>query len=212
VLLLLLITLGLAQETSSLQVDAPHSKRAGPWTVGMEFGAGMRLLPMREIPKGPAPRLDLFVIDVRRDLAEPVSFSFAPDRLDFQLDWMHGVMTRAGSTRARYPLCAYATWVQPARRRRELALSAGLYTEFGLDRYVVNERLSFGPGHTLAAAGRIGFEKPRRWRDATTLGTYLRVAAGVSLGSDPNHATATQYFRVGLERGWAWGRRIVVVP
>ena len=125
-----------------------------------------------------------------------------------QLDWWHVYVSSAASRRPRIPICAYGTWVRPGWKRWSIALSTGLYSELGIDHFVVNEHVRRAPAGTVAVAGRVGIEKPRYWRKATTLGLYLRMAGGVSLGTDPEQLLLSGYYRAGLERSWGVGRKI----
>ncbi|HJN77932.1 MAG TPA: hypothetical protein QGF58_28710 [Myxococcota bacterium] len=178
---------------------------AGLWSVGIELGGGFRFLPPSEIPDGKAPRLDLLVVEARRQL--PHTSPLAPDRLELQLDWTHLYFTGSGTRWPRLPLTVYGSWLVPITDHHGLALSAGLYTELGRDSFVADEELDYGFGGTFAFAARVGMERPRRFTHFTTVGNYLRGAAGVSFGSDPDHAAVARYLRVGLERSWTWGAR-----
>lgn len=176
------------------------------YSVGVSLGAGIRDLDPTEVPDGISPRLDLFVMEVRRSLVGSYRYGLAPARIDVQLDGVHTYFTSVGTTWPRVPVCGYATWLRPASARSSLALSAGLYTELGWDRFVESEQLIRRPAGTLGPAGRVGWERHGRLLDA---GMYLRGIAGFSLGSDPNHPALTRYIRLGLEHTWVWGRRSV---
>ena len=83
-----------------------------------------------------------------------------------------------------------------------MALSSGVYTELGLDRFVRDEVLVRRPAAAVGAAGRIGREKHRRRIHS---GVYLRGVAGVNLATDPDHPHVTRYLRLGIETAWTWG-------
>jgi hypothetical protein len=172
------------------------------WSVGPAVGVGARVLPSRERVRGLTPAVDVMAVEVRRGLDGPL---WAPARLDVQVDGFHGLTSAAGTRRARVPVTAYGTWLRPLTERRTLSLSGGLYTELGRDALIRDEQLAYGPGGALALAGRVGLEKQRVWWDATGIGTYVRVDAGVLLGSDPRHAHAKRLVRFGVERSWTWG-------
>ena len=173
-------------------------------SYGLSLGLGLRYLSLVEIPDGVAPRLDLGVVELRRSLTLRYRFGAAPARLDVQLDLTHAYWSTQATRWPRLPVCTYATWLRPTRRAHSLALSAGLYTETGLDRFVRDEVLVRRPAGAVGAAGRIGRERHRRLVDR---GTYLRGIAGVSLGADPDHPHVTRYLRLGVEHSWLWGRK-----
>ncbi|MDG1479085.1 MAG: hypothetical protein P8R54_05805 [Myxococcota bacterium] len=174
-----------------------------PWSYGLSLGLGLRYLSVVEIPDGVAPRLDLGVVELRRSLTPRYRFGAAPARLDVQLDLTHAYWSTQATRWPRLPVCVYATWLRPTQRAHSLVLSAGLYTETGLDRFVRDEVLVRRPAGAVGAAGRIGRERHRRLVDR---GVYLRGVAGVSLGADPDHPHVTRYLRLGVERSWLWGR------
>lgn len=176
------------------------------WTYGFELGVAIRQMPPGEIPTGVAPRLDLMVVQVRRALPGPPPFEPFPDRLDGQVDLLHLWATSSSTRRPRLPVCAYAVWLRPLNERRDLSLSAGLYTEWGADIYLFEEQLRRSAGLTLAPAARVGFERSRRRREASGAGVYLRVAYGVSFAREPDHLPVTRYGLVGLEHSWYRGR------
>jgi hypothetical protein len=99
----------------------------------------------------------------------------------------------------------YATWVRPAPHLWDLALSTGLYTELGRDSVVVDDQLRYRPAGTVAWAGRIGLEHPRFfWKKSATMSTWLKLSAGLSVGSDAAHPVLSRHVRVGVERSWIW--------
>ena len=189
---------GTAAEAGVLQLSLPR------WSSGLSLGLGLRYLSLVEVPDGAAPRLDLGVLTLQRALTSRYRFGAAPARLDVQLDLTHAYFSTQATRWPRLPVCVYATWLRPTRRAHSLALSAGLYTEAGLDRFVRDEVLVRRPAGTVGAAGRIGRERHRRRFDR---GIYLRGIAGVSLGADPDHPHVTRYLRLGVERSWLWGRK-----
>lgn len=185
-------------DSGALQLSLP------PLSYGLSLGLGLRYLSLVEIPDGAAPRLDLGVFELRRSLASRYRFGPAPARLDVQLDLPHAYWSTQATRWPRLPVCVYATWLRPTKRNHSLALSAGLYTEAGLDRFVRDEVLVRRPAGAAGVAGRVGRERHRRRVDR---GTYLRGVAGLSLGSDPDHPHVTRYLRLGIEHSWLWGRK-----
>ena len=173
------------------------------WSLGLEGGVGWRTLPDNEIPDGKTGRYDLAVLELRYVLPNAHRTNKTPARLDLQVDWLHFQWVVAATTRPRYPLCLYATWLKPFKPRRNTALSVGLYLEPGRDSFVVDEALAYGPAGTVALAWRVGRERARGLRKEIIEGTYLRGASGVMFGSDPNHLAVARYGRLGIERSWS---------
>jgi hypothetical protein len=149
--------------------------------------------------------VELGCIEVHRSWPESWPDPGEPDRLDMQVDWLHGRLSESGSRRYRLPITTYATWVRPARSRWDRSLSTGLYTELGRDSMVIDEKLTYIPAGTLAWAGRVALERPRFWKKSTTLSTALEVSIGASFGTDPAHPLLSRHIRLGIERGWSWG-------
>ena len=172
-------------------------------SYGLSYGLGVRYLSLVEVPDGVAPRLDLGVFEVRRAMDSSYRFGPQPARLDVQIDLAHAFWSEQATRWPRLPVCVYSTWLRPTRRNHSMALSSGVYTELGLDRFVRDEVLVRRPAAAMGVAGRIGREKHRRRVDS---GLYLRVVAGVNLAPDPDHPHVTRYLRLGMEYSRLWGR------
>ncbi len=207
-----LFLLGLQALAAEPVAELPFPRSASPWGVGIECTLGARQMPYREMAGDWTTRLDWFALELRGPFPMALPVPHQPQRLDVQVDWLQTYFLAAGTTRPRLPVTAYATWLRPSWRRRDMAVSTGVYLELGLDRFVVEEQLRKRPGGTAAAAVRLGWERPRLWWDVTTVGFYIRAATGFSMGSDPNQLALTWYHRLGLERSWVWGRRVQVRP
>ncbi|MCP4810695.1 MAG: hypothetical protein GY884_35620 [Proteobacteria bacterium] len=177
------------------------------WQVGVTFGAGTRLQPVRAIPDGTALRLDLYVLTVQR--ARPMPHELGPDpaRLELQIDPVHLWATHGATTSPRLPLTLYATWLHPFGRKWHLTMSPGVYATVGWDSLVKDETLRHRPGGTLAASGRVGLER-QRWLWPAMAGSWgLRTDLGVAFSADPDTFATSRYLRFGLERTLTWGRR-----
>ena len=185
-----------------------------PWAIGLSSGAGFRLLDPRSVPSGLAPRLDVFQLEVRHTLSPnsrssqrlaAASWSIPPQRLDLQLNTVRFATTLTGTTSARLPLTAYATWLVPFWRRHSVAISPGMSAELGRDLVVVDQDLRRRPNASLAIAGRIGLEKSRFWWPASTSGLYLQGLVGTAPSLDPNHRFSEREMSFAVQYSVAFG-------
>lgn len=202
-MLLLLTTLAHA----ALSSDYPGATQR-PWAIGLSSGLGIRVLDPRSIPSGFAPRLDLVQLEVRHTLSPGTvapSWSKPPQRLDLQLNTVRFGTTLTGTTSARVPMTAYATWLVPFWRRHSVAISPGLGLELGRDLVVVDERLRRRPNAGVALAGRVGLEKSRFLWPASSTGLYLQGQIGSSFSLDPNHSLLERELSVAVQYSVVFG-------
>ena len=202
-----LLTTLLFYATTIVAASPSDETSTALWSTGFENGFGVRYLPTRDVPDNTAPRFDILVWELRRLFPGPHEYRITPDRVDGQIDWYHHYITSWVTTRPRRSATLYTTWLHPAGKKRDWALSAGMYGEIGHDRYVSDDQLAYGPAVTYAPALRFGVEKPRYEYKHIQVGTYIRLAAGVTVASDPNHPQVSRFGRLGFERSWTWRRR-----
>lgn len=180
-MLLLMVQLA----SAALSTDYPGAAQR-PWALGLSSGAGLRVLPPPRVPSGVAPRIDLLQLEIRRTLA-PIDLAIPPQRLDLQLNAVRLATTWTGTTSAKLPISAYATWLRPFGPRHSVAMSPGMVFSVGRDLVVVGQDLRRRPNAGAAIAGKVGLEKSRWLWPAATSGLYLQAQIGTQLSLDPNH-------------------------